>query len=61
MGLVLNHKISILKIIEKFNLNSRLKPVNPKGIMYVIPSGSRNVLARSLALKHQGVGGFDAY
>jgi len=39
-----------------FNLNSRLKPVNTKGIMYVIPSGSRNVLARSLELKHQGVG-----
>ena len=46
-----------IKDFEKFNLNSRLKPVNPKGIMYVIPSGSRNVLARSLALKHQGVGG----
>jgi diacylglycerol kinase family enzyme len=38
----------------KFKLDSRLKPINPKGIMYVIPSGSRNVLARSLELKHQG-------
>jgi diacylglycerol kinase (ATP) len=38
----------------KFKLDSKLKPINPKGIMYVIPSGSRNVLARSLELKHQG-------
>jgi diacylglycerol kinase family enzyme len=37
-----------------FKLDPRLKPINPKGIMYVIPSGSRNVLARSLGLKHQG-------
>lgn len=37
-----------------FKLDPRLKPINPKGIMYVIPSGSRNVLARSLELKHQG-------
>ena len=40
-----------IKDFEKFNLNSRLKPVNPKGIMYVIPSGSQNVLARSLGSK----------
>ena len=45
-----------IKDFEKFNLNSRLKPVNPKGIMFVVPSGSRNVLARSLELKHKGVG-----
>lgn len=45
-----------IKDFEKFNLDSRLKPVNAKGVMYVIPSGSRNVLARSLELKHQGVG-----
>ena len=38
----------------KFKIDSKLKPINPKGIMYVIPSGSRNVLARSLELKHQG-------
>jgi diacylglycerol kinase family enzyme len=31
------------------------KPINPKGIMYITPFGSRNVLARSLGLKHQGV------
>jgi diacylglycerol kinase family enzyme len=42
------------KDLGKFRLNSRLKLINPKGIMYVIPSGSRNVLARSLELKHQG-------
>jgi diacylglycerol kinase (ATP) len=38
-----------------FKLDPRLKPINPKGIMYVIPSGTRNVLARSLGLRHQGV------
>src|SRR5437867_2571832 len=42
------------KDLGKFGLDSRLKLINPKGIMYVIPSGSRNVLAKSLELKHQG-------
>jgi diacylglycerol kinase (ATP) len=37
-----------------FKLDLRLKPINPNAIMYVIPSGTRNVLARSLGLKHQG-------
>lgn len=37
-----------------FKLDSRLKPINSRGVMYVVPSGSRNVLARSLHLKHQG-------
>jgi len=39
----------------KFRLDPRLKLINPKGILHIIPSGSRNVLARSLELKHQGV------
>lgn len=43
------------KDFSKFTLDSRLKLINPKGILHVIPSGSRNVLARSLELKHQGV------
>jgi diacylglycerol kinase family enzyme len=38
----------------KFKSESRLEPINPKGVMYVVPSGSRNVLARSLELEHQG-------
>jgi len=38
----------------KFRSESRLEPINPKGVMYVVPSGSRNVLARSLELEHQG-------
>jgi diacylglycerol kinase family enzyme len=38
----------------KFKSESRLDPINPKGVMYVVPSGSRNVLARSLELEHQG-------
>src|SRR4029453_2859554 len=43
------------KDLNKVTLDSRLKLINPKGILHVIPSGSRNVLARSLELKHQGV------
>jgi len=39
---------------SKFRSESRLEPMNPKGVMYVVPSGSRNVLARSLELEHQG-------
>ncbi len=41
--------------LEKFVFDTRLKLANPNSVMYVIPSGSRNVLARSLGLKHQGV------
>jgi diacylglycerol kinase (ATP) len=39
----------------EFRLDPSLKLINPKGILHVVPSGSRNVLARSLELKHQGV------
>jgi diacylglycerol kinase family enzyme len=41
--------------LEKYIFDTRLKLSNPTGAMYIIPSGSRNVLARSLGLKHQGV------
>jgi diacylglycerol kinase (ATP) len=41
--------------LEKYIFDTRLKLSNPNGAMYIIPSGSRNVLARSLGLKHQGV------
>jgi diacylglycerol kinase family enzyme len=41
--------------LEKFIFDTTLKLANPNGVMYIIPSGSRNVLARSLGLKHQGV------
>ena len=39
----------------EFRLDPSLELINPKGILHVVPSGSRNVLARSLELKHQGV------
>lgn len=39
----------------EFRLDPSLKLINPKGILHVVPSGSRNVLARSLELKNQGV------
>lgn len=38
----------------KFKIDSRLKPINPKGVMWVVPSGTRNVFGRSLGLQHQG-------
>ncbi|HYY85519.1 MAG TPA: diacylglycerol kinase family protein [Nitrososphaeraceae archaeon] len=41
--------------LEKFIFDNRLKLANSNGVIYIIPSGSRNVLARSLGLKHQGV------
>jgi diacylglycerol kinase family enzyme len=41
--------------LEKYIFDTNLKLSNPDGAMYIIPSGSRNVLARSLGLKHQGV------
>jgi len=42
------------KDFVKLNLDSKLKQINPNGIMYIVPSGSRNVMARSLEIKHQG-------
>lgn len=39
---------------SKFKLPSRLDHVNPKGICWIVPSGTRNVLAASLGLPHQG-------
>jgi diacylglycerol kinase family enzyme len=41
--------------LERFSFDDRLKPINPNGVLYIIPSGSRNVLARSFGLKHKGV------
>ena len=38
----------------KFSFDTKLKLINPNGVLYIIPSGSRNVLARSFGLKHQG-------
>jgi diacylglycerol kinase family enzyme len=44
-----------IKNLAKFSFDTKLKLVNPNGVLYIIPSGSRNVLARSFGLKHQGV------
>lgn len=41
--------------LERFSFDDKLKPINPNGILYIVPSGSRNVLARSFGLKHKGV------
>jgi diacylglycerol kinase family enzyme len=39
----------------KFKLPSVLKYVNPRGILSIVPSGSRNVLAASLGLRQKGI------
>jgi diacylglycerol kinase (ATP) len=50
-----------IKLKNNFSIdNPKFKPaftlnlVNPKGICWIIPSGTRNVLAASLGLPHQG-------
>jgi diacylglycerol kinase family enzyme len=42
----------------KFRPESRLSPVNAKAALWIIPSGSRNVLASSLGIMHQGIDSF---
>ena len=45
----------IIESLKKFKFDTRLKLANSDGVLYIIPSGSRNVLARSLGLKYQGM------
>jgi diacylglycerol kinase (ATP) len=42
----------------KFKLASKLNLINPKGVFWIVPSGSRNVLAASLGIPHQGIESF---
>ena len=42
----------------KFRPEPRLSPVNAKAALWIIPSGSRNVLASSLGILHQGINSF---
>ena len=41
-----------------FKPRSHLKLVNPDGVLYIIPSGTRNVLAASLRLQYEGIDSF---
>ena len=41
-----------------FKPTSQLKPVNPDGVLHIIPSGTRNVLAASLRLQYEGIDSF---
>ena len=36
----------------------KLEQVNPNGVFWIVPSGSRNVLAASLGIVHQGIESF---
>lgn len=42
----------------KFKPETSLNPVNPKATLWIIPSGTRNVLAASLGIPYQGVESF---
>lgn len=42
----------------KFKPPAELDPINPKASFWIIPSGSRNVLAASLGITHQGIESF---
>ena len=42
----------------KFRPEPKLSPVNAKAALWIIPSGSRNVLASSLGILHQGINSF---
>lgn len=41
-----------------FKPRSHLKSVNPDGVLHIIPSGTRNVLAASLRLQYEGIDSF---
>ena len=41
-----------------FKPTAKLEPVNPDGVLHIIPSGSRNVLAASLRLQYEGIDSF---
>ena len=43
---------------SRFKPRSHLKLVNPDGVLYIIPSGTRNVLAASLRLQYKGIDSF---
>jgi diacylglycerol kinase (ATP) len=42
----------------KFKPEPKLEQINSNGVFWIVPSGSRNVLAASLGLQHQGIESF---
>ena len=44
--------------LVKFKPERTLEQVNPNGVFWIVPSGSRNVLAASLGIQHQGIESF---
>jgi diacylglycerol kinase family enzyme len=46
---------SNIENLQRFSFDDKLKPINPNGVLYIVPSGSRNVLARSFGVKHKDV------
>jgi len=44
--------------LAKFKPEPKLEQINPNGAVWIVPSGSRNVLAASLGLQYQGIESF---
>lgn len=42
----------------KFRPERKLEQSSPNGVLWIVPSGTRNVLAASLGLRHQGIESF---
>ena len=42
----------------KFRSEQNLEQINPKGVFWIVPSGSRNVFATSLEIVNQGIESF---
>ena len=57
-SLVSKPRTDQLLILLNSNLNPKLEQINPNGVFWIVPSGSRNVLAASLGLQHQGIESF---
>lgn len=43
---------------DKLRFDFQLGLINPRAVLWIIPSGTRNVLAASLGLRHQGIESF---
>ena len=41
-----------------FKPTTHLKPINSDGVLHIIPSGTRNVIAASLRLQYEGIDSF---
>ena len=59
-GFFQNRSISDKSVtnFRDFKPTAHLKPVNSDGVLHILPSGTRNVLAASLRLQYEGIDSF---